>query len=175
MDAELKKKDTAIVELQEDVARYDSNEKNLQKKIDTQEDSLKENARTIQQRDGEIKRKQEQILSLAERKTLPRYIVTTYAVPLLLAMLTLTYLVFIALQFVHKEETWNIAVMFFEWVKTTYFGELVGDFVYAIDGVFAFVIGWLLRKWMVNPFDKDKNELRRMDYVQHYIKNNHLD
>lgn len=175
LDAELKKKDTAIVELQEDVARYDSNEKNLQKKIDTQEDSLKENARTIQQRDGEIKRKQEQILSLAERKTLPRYIVTTYAVPLLLAMLTLTYLVFIALQFVHKEETWNIAVMFFEWVKTTYFGELVGDFVYAIDGVFAFVIGWLLRKWMVNPFDKDKNELRRMDYVQHYIKNNHLD
>jgi hypothetical protein len=48
-------------------------------------------------------------------------------------MLTVAYLLFITLQFVHKDETWNIAVLFFEWIKTTYFGTLVGDFVYAID------------------------------------------
>jgi len=66
-------------------------------------------------------------------------------------------------------------MLFFGWVKTTYFGTIVGDFVYAIDLAFAGSIRWLLRKWMVNPFNKEENELRRMEYVQRYIKNNRLE
>ena len=66
-------------------------------------------------------------------------------------------------------------MLFFEWIKTTYFGTLVGDFVYVIDGVFAVGIGWLLRKYMINPFNNEENELRKMDCVHKYIKNNRLD
>ena len=175
LDEELRKKESAIVALQADVSRYDIEEKILRDKIDEKDNRLEEGNRTIKQQNETILQKQKQINSHAERKTLPLYVGKTYVTPLLLTLLTLAFLMFIVLQFVCKDEPWNFAVLFFEWVKTTYFGTLVGDFVYAIDGVFAVALGWLLRKYMINPFNNEENKRRKMDYVQKYIINNHLD
>lgn len=175
LDKVLRQKETAIVALQADISRYDIEGKALQDKINEKDDTLKEKDTTIIQQKERIKQKQEQIVSHAEHKTLLPYIVKTYVVPCLLVLLVLAFICFIALQFTYKDKPWNFAVLFFEWVKTTYFGTLVGDFVYVIDGAIFFGIGWLLRKSMINPFDGEKNELRKMDLVQKYIKNNHLD
>ena len=175
LDEEMRKKEAEIVGLQANISRYSAEEKAKQKMLDEQDDVLKEKNRTIKQQSEEMHKKQKQITTHAERKTLLKYICKTYVIPILLVILCLLFVSFIALQFIYKDKSWNFAVTFFEWVKTTYFGALVGDYVYSIDAVFAVGVGWLLRKYMINPFNKDKNELRKMDYVQQYIKNNHLD
>ena len=69
----------------------------------------------------------------------------------------------------------NLAVSFFDWAKTTYFGTYVGDYIHAIDLAFAAIVGWMTKKWMVNPFNKEQNTLRKMELVQQYVKNNHLE
>ena len=175
LDEELRKKDATIVALQADVSRYGIEGKALQDKIDEKDTALTESNRTIQRQDEEIKQKQGRILSHAERKTQPKYIAKTYVTPVLLALLVLAFVLFILLQFIYKDEKWNFAVAFFDWTKATYFGTYVGDYIYAIDLALAAIVGWLLKKWMVNPFNKELNELRKMELVQRYIKDNHLD
>ena len=175
LDEELRKKDATIVALQADVSRYGIGEKALQDRIDEKDTALTESNRTIQRQDEEIKQKQGRILSHAERKTQPKYIAKTYVIPVLLALLVLAFVLFILLQFIYKDEKWNFAVAFFDWTKATYFGTYVGDYIYAIDLALAAIVGWLLKKWMVNPFNKELNELRKMELVQRYIKDNHLD
>ena len=175
LDEELRKKDATIVALQADVSRYGIEGKALQDKIDEKDTALTESNRTIQRQDEEIKQKQGRILSHAERKTQPKYIAKTYVIPVLLALLVLAFVLFILLQFIYKDEKWNFAVAFFDWTKATYFGTYVGDYIYTIDLALAAIVGWLLKKWMVNPFNKELNELRKMELVQRYIKDNHLD
>ena len=175
LDEELRKKDATIVALQADVSRYGIEGKALQDKIDEKDTALTESNRTIQRQDEEIKQKQGRILSHAERKTQPKYIAKTYVIPVLLALLVLAFVLFILLQFIYKDEKWNFAVAFFDWTKATYFGTYVGDYIYAIDLALAAIVGWLLKKWMVNPFNKELNELRKMELVQRYIKDSHLD
>lgn len=175
LDEELRKKETDIAALQADVSRYDIEGKALQDKIDKIDDELKESNRTIQRQDEEIKQKQGKILSYAERKIQPKYIAKTYVIPVLLVLLALVFVLFVLLQFICKGEKWNFVVAFFDWTRTTYFGTYAGDCIYAIDLAFAGIVGWMLKKWMVNPLNKELNELRKMDLVQRYIKNNHLD
>lgn len=175
LDEELRKKEATIVALQEDVSRYGIEGKALQDKIDEKDAALTESNRTIQRKDEEIKKKQDRILSHAERKAEPKYIAKTYVIPVLLVLLVLTFVLFILLQFIYKDEKWNFAVAFFDWARATYFGTYVGDCIYAIDLALAAIVGWMLKKWMVNPFKKELNELRKMELVQRYIKENHLD
>lgn len=175
LDEELHKKEATIVALQEDVSRYGIEGKALQDKIDEKDAALTESNRTIQRKDEEIKKKQDRILSHAERKAQPKYIAKTYVIPVLLVLLVLTFVLFILPQFIYKDEKWNFAVAFFDWARATYFGTYVGDCIYAIDLALAAIVGWMLKKWMVNPFKKELNELRKMELVQRYIKENHLD
>lgn len=65
--------------------------------------------------------------------------------------------------------------MFFDWARATYFGTYVGDCIYVIDLAFFGIVVWMLKKWMVNPFNKEQKELRKMELVQRYIKDNYLD
>lgn len=175
LDEELCKKEATIVALQADVSRYGIEGKALQDKIDEKDTALTESNRTIQRQNEEIEKRQARILSLAERKAQPKYIAKTYVIPVLLALLVLTFVLFILLQFICKDEKWNLAVAFFDWARATYFGTYVGDYIYVIDLALAAVVGWMLRKWMVNPLNKESNKLRKMELVQRYIKDNHLD
>lgn len=96
-------------------------------------------------------------------------------IPVILVMLTLVTVAFLLLQFLYKEESWNFAVLFFDWVKTTWFGEKVGDLVYSIDGALFGALCFLLKKFMRNPFNKTKNETYKAKLIQTYIKKNGLE
>lgn len=95
--------------------------------------------------------------------------------PALLTLIIISFATFVILQFSFKDKKWNLAVSFFDWAKTTYFGTYVGDYIHAIDLAFAAIVGWMTKKWIVNPFNKEQNTLRKMDLVQQYVKNNHLE
>lgn len=85
-------------------------------------------------------------------------------------LLTLGFGLFVILQFTFKGEKWNFAVSFLNWTRTTYFGENAGDYIYAIDIALATIVGWGLKKLMLNPFNKEQNKLRKMELVQRYIE-----
>ena len=95
--------------------------------------------------------------------------------PCILALATVSFVVFMALQFVFGDKPWNFAVLFFTWVKSTPFGLWVGDYVYAIDLFLGGALVWALKKWMRNPFNQHKKELSKMKMIQNYITENKLD
>ena len=103
-----------------------------------------------------------------------KYIWINYVLPILLALLVVFLVIFIGLQFICKDKEWNFAILFYEWIRSTYFGMCVGDFVYAIDGVFAGIVGYFLKKWMRNPFNATKKKKSKMDLVQKYIDDHQL-
>lgn len=175
LEDELQKKESALGDLQADVARIGAKGNELQKKIDQQEDALAEKARTIEKQGMEITRKQDQITALAERKTLPNYILRYYIVPLIICAVTIFFAVFMLLQLFWEDKDWNFAVGFYNWIKTTYFGKSVGDFVHVIDVAFGGAVLFLLRKFMRNPFDRSCMKSHKQDLIQKYIEKNHLD
>lgn len=175
LDKELREKENRIESLQADISQYGATGKAMQEKIEAQDNALKESKCTIQQQNEEIKQRKEKILSYAERKTLPQYIIRTYVIPTLLTLIIIGFATFVILQFTFKDKKWNLAVSFFDWAKTTYFGTYVGDYIHAIDLAFAAIVGWMTKKRMVNPFNKEQNTLRKMELVQQYVKNNHLE
>ncbi len=175
LDKELREKENRIESLQADISQYGATGKAMQEKIEAQDNALKESKCTIQQQNEEIKQRKEKILSYAERKILPQYIIRTYVIPVLLTLIIISFATFVFLQFTFKDKKWNLAVSFFDWAKTTYFGTYVEDYIHAIDLAFAAIVGWMTKKRMVNPFNKEQNTLRKMELVQQYVKNNHLE
>ena len=174
LDEELRKSEDEIQSLQADVSQRGVEAKTMQERIDKQDNALTESKRQIEQQAEQLKKKQNQIITLAKRKVMPQYVWQNYIVPILLVVLTIIFVGFIILQFVYKDKEWNFSILFYSWVKTTYFGTYVGDFVYAIDAVFAGIVGFLLKKWMKNPFNANKKKQSKADLVQKYIDDNNL-
>lgn len=174
LDEELQKSKDKIQSLQMDVSQRGAEVEAMQKKFAEQNDALVASARQIEEQAGQLKKKQEQIASLATSKVMPRYVWENYIIPILLVILTISFVAFIVLQFVYKDREWNFAILFYEWIKSTYFGIHVGDFVYAIDVAFAGIVGFLLKRWMKNPFNSLKREQSKADLVQKYIDDHEL-
>ena len=106
---------------------------------------------------------------------MPLYRWRNNILPSILAIITVVFVVFIALQFAFSDKTWNFSVLFFNWVKATPFGLLVGDYVYAVDLFLGSALAWALKKWMRNPFNKHKKGLSKMEMIQNYITENKLE
>lgn len=95
------------------------------------------------------------------QKVKPKYFMKWYIIPGTIIISWVLFLAFVALQFWFCAESWNIVTDLFVWVKTTTFGQMVGDFVYCIDiAVFGFLC-FLSKKSIRNPFNKQK---RLKDY-----------
>lgn len=121
----------------------------------------------------ELNRKR--VEKFVESQITPRYIMMSYVVPIILAICSVFFVAFMALQFVYADKTWNFAVLFFNWVKATTFGTLFGDFLYAIDAAFGGLLWAALKKWWRNPFNKKEKDKLRFELVQEYIKENGLE
>ena len=196
LEEELKEKDNKIVLLQEtssvttervetleaSAIVHEKEISSLKGQVEKYAIDMDEKDNIIAYKDKEIVKQQklsedqkEKICAFAEKKIVPIYISRRFVLPILLILSTLFSAIFVLLQFLYKEESWNFAVSFFEWIKTTWFGEMVGDYVYAIDLALLGAIGWLLKKFMINPFDKTKNNEFKTQLIQWYIKKNNLD
>ncbi len=109
----------------------------------------------------EKKKTESLLLKICEKKVKPKFFIKWYFVPGAVIISWLLVLVFIGLQFWLCDEPWNIVTDFFSWVKTTTFGQMVGDFVYCIDVAIFGIPVFLTKKFFRNPFNKHK---RTNDY-----------
>lgn len=170
-----------ITTLEETAVKHEKEITLLQDKVEKQASDINKKDSVIADKNDQLSKQQrmseeqkERICKFAKKKIMPQYIGKCVLVPIILVMITLVAFAFLLLQFLFKEESWNFAILFFDWVKTTWFGEKVGDFVYSIDVALFGALWFLLKKFMRNPFDKNKNETYKAELIQAYIKKNGL-
>lgn len=171
-----------ITTLEETAVKHEKEITLLQGKVEKQASDIDEKDNVIADKNEQLSKQlrmseeqKERICKFAKKKITPLYVWKCFLIPIILAMTTLVAVAFLLLQFSFKEESWNFAVLLFDWVKTTWFGEKVGDFVYSIDVALFGALWFLLKKFMRNPFDKNKNETCKAELIQAYIKKNGLE
>lgn len=163
LDEELKKREQEIEQKSGQIDR-------LSDDLSIQEDKLSNAEGTIQAKEEELKKKNEQLRKLAEKHINPIYVWKRTVVPCILGLASLLFVVFILLQFIYTNESWNFAVKFYNWASGTYFGQKVGDYVYLIDAVFAGVLWFFLKKFYKNPFNKSSKKQYKDELIDSYIK-----
>lgn len=174
LEDELHHSEDRIRALEDDIAHQKETVAKLSEGITDRDDKLNKSQAVLTSTTEELEKTRRQIGDFAVSKIMPRYMWKNNILPCILALATVSYVVFIALQFFFGDKPWNFAVLFFTWVGATPFGSWVGDFVYTIDLFLGGVLGWALKKWMRNPFNKCKKELSKVEMVQKYITENKL-
>lgn len=174
LEEQLKEKENVIKTLQDDIARQGENAEKMHSTIISQDTDLTESKRQIANKEKELEKQKQQINSHARNKTRLPYVWLNYCVPALLVIITISFGVFVFLQFFYKEKNWNYSVMFFEWIRHTYFGKNVGEFVYSIDLFVGSVIIIMIKKWIRNPFNKSQREQLKEKLANKYISDNNL-
>ena len=161
LEESLKKKDGVVAQLQSDLTKKDES---LSVKIE-------ENERTA----TELEQTKDNIASFAEKKTRMLLAWKCTIFPIVLLILTIAFALFVFLQFAFSSKEWNCVVPFIQWVKSTPFGQAVGDALYAIDLAIAAALGFALKKWMTNPFNSLYREKKKEELIQHYLEKNKLE
>ncbi len=167
-------KQETIVELRKITDERDETIVSLESSIGNKDKLIQTKGQKIKKQQKTIKNQKKRVLSFAEKKIMPKFIFCNYVVPVSLVLLSTLVLLFLLLQFFLRDKSWNFAILFFDWIKSTWFGEKVGDFVYSIDALFVGIMWWLLNKYMKNPFDKKKTSAEKTKMIQAYIEKNHL-
>lgn len=175
VDDQLKQNEAEITALRENIQLVEHAVQNLQDEVGTSKYKLDEKQQEIERKVAEVERKKEQIAEFAEKKIRFKLVLKTYVLPAVLVILTVAFFVFIVLQFVYADKKWNYAIIFFNWIKTTTFGQLVGDFVYTIDAVIGGGLVAAIKKWMRNPFDEVAKEGLKIELIQEYIRKSKLE
>ena len=119
-----------ITTLEETAVKHEKEITLLQDKVEKQASDINKKDSVIADKNDQLSKQQrmseeqkERICKFAKKKIMPQYIGKCVLVPIILVMITLVALAFLLLQFLFKEESWNFAILFFDWVKTTWFGE----------------------------------------------------
>lgn len=174
LETELQTASSQLKELSEVTQEQKELLDDYQKKQDEDRDIISESKNKISDQTHELEKKREQICSFSEKQILPKFCFIYYIRPALVAAATLLFLVFIAFQFFFNNESWNFAVIFFSWVDTTMFGQLVGDFVYAIDALIGGIIFSLCKKYLCKRIRKTEKESLKTSLIEKYITDNGL-
>ena len=161
-------KDT-IENISQERDEYAKKAKEANQETAKQKEIVKEKDEIIAQKNEEISNTTTQLNAVAKNETTARYRWKVYILPIALLILTAAFIAFIGLQFFFADEEWNFAVKFFDWVKTTTFGLRVGEFVYVIDAAIGAGLWFILKKWMRNPFNKQKKNELRGKLIQDYL------
>lgn len=165
----LKEKEARISELTKDIENAENDKKQLKTASKQSQEELKRIKQNKRKDDARLKEQEKRIDALAEKHIMLRYVFRCYIVPFILVGCCLACVLFIVFQFVCVEKEWNFVVLFFEWIKGTYFGKTVGDFVYVIDAALLTALGLCLKKWMINPFKKDTKQRIKKEMMERFI------
>ncbi|MDR1908069.1 MAG: hypothetical protein LBQ43_04405 [Holosporales bacterium] len=133
---------------------------------------------SIQQKKAEIKGLEwykEISLKIAEEKSTHRIWIKWYILPSLTILYSAFIVIFIALQFLFCETSWNFVNKFIAFINNTTFGKEVRGSIYIIDGILITSIYTLFKLIWKNPLNKNKqNEDKKLEIeriLKEYSKN----
>ncbi len=116
----------------------------------------------------------EKVCKFAEKKIKPIFNLRWYVIPVLILFYSLCVVVFIALQILWCDETWNIVTKILGYIADTTFGKNISEYVAVIDTAAVALIGVLFKCLWLNPWDKAKKKEDMLKRVDNYIKEHDL-
>lgn len=181
LEDELKSKDNALQTLLKEKDLKDAHITELEKVIQKKEYSITEIREEKTRSDEELRKKaseleayRERICEFAEKRILPAFLWRWYILPALILLYTVFGVVFIVLQFLYCNASWNFVNKLLNNIANTTFGKGVENYIYIIDGFIIATISALYRKVWKNPLNKAKQMEDKALRVERYIKNNQL-
>jgi len=182
LDAELKEKERAISQLTDDVEKGEKAIRSLQQSQEQQQDeieSLKQkivcDESKLSNAREESEKQKEKLCVYAEKKIRCRYVFKWYVLPIVTIILTITYVAFIALQFVFCEAPWNFVTQLMNNVATTTFGKNVEEYVLPINAaIFAVLSGVVFPVLWSKPWDYTKKSEDKQKRIEEYLQKNKL-
>lgn len=174
LDEELKQKDKENQEIKKERDEQKTVVIRLTGDIHDRDARLEEKQNIIASKTRELEQKRDNISRFAEKQTKRRYIGKVYVVPTLLTVSVILFVIFVVMQIIFDDKDWNVVIGFFDWLKTTPFGKDDDGIMFIVDTALAGVIGWVFRRWWINPFDKEKKQQIKDELAQKYIVQNKL-
>ena len=98
-----------------------------------------------------------------------------YVFPAFSTLIVIAFCIFVFLQFVFCDKSWNIANIVLDYVSNTTFGKNVDSYIAVIDGAaFTLLISVVIPLLWVKPWDKEKRDEDKQKRIEQYINRNNL-
>lgn len=171
-----------ITTLEETAVEHEKEITSLRGQVAQQATDINAKNKTIDEKNKEIsesKKKseahKEQICNFAEKKTRLGLILKWYVFPIVTALFCITYIAFLALQFVACDADWNFVTKIIEAIDETTFGKTVEGYIAIIDsGIFVFLTSIVIPNFLVKPWDKEKRNADKQKRIEKYIAKHKL-
>ena len=178
LENELSEKNTQLQIANDSLAKRADTIEKLEAEVIEKEKSSGEQEKSYQERiqalTNEKEIQKEKICQFAEQKIKLLYIWRWYILPTLISVYTLSIIMFVALQFLFNNASWNFAVKILAFISDTTFGQNVEGYVLVIDAALLSTIFPIYKFFWKNPFDKIKKASDKEARIEKYIKENEL-
>lgn len=147
-------------------------------RAETQADKAAKKEAGYKEEIANLSNKQEQqrekICKFAEKKIKPMFNICWYVIPCAILLYAVCVVVFIGLQVLWCDKSWNVVTKILADVATTTFGKNIPEYVGVIDTAAVALIGILYKCFWRNPWDTAKKREDKMKRVDEYIKEHDL-
>lgn len=182
LEDELRERDSALLVASKSLSAKDEEiamlTETVEKKthaVALQEKTINNQNEFLMQHENTIEQHRKKVCKFAERKTRFAFLLKWYIFPVIVAMLIVSFCLFILLQFTFCDKPWNVANIVIAYVANTTFGKNVDNYIAVIDGAaFTLLVVVIIPQLWVKPWDKEKKEADRQKRIEKYIKRNNL-
>ena len=134
-----------------------------------------EQKKDILKKENMIEQQKKKVCDFAEKKIKFAFIVNWYVFPIITVAFTLFVVLFIMLQFLFKNESWNFSVNLISMLKGTVFWEELGENALSvIDGALVTLSVTAVGFARKRIFKRSEMQIDKADRIQRYISNNEL-
>jgi len=171
-----------ITALEENVQGYEKEISSLKEQVDKQALDINEKEQIINNNTKEIVESKrvnetykENIYEFAQKKTRLSFALKWYVFPAITVFLIVSYILFVAFQFIACDAEWNFVTRVVELIGQTTFGKSVNGYIAVVDSaVFILLVTIIVPNFFVKPWDNEKRDLDKQNRIERYIKNNKL-
>lgn len=171
-------KEEKIIESKTKIAELTKSIVDKKAELKEKDDKIGEADDTIKKKNESIDKHKQSIYYLAKKQTMFSFYLKYLSVPIALLLLWMSFAVFIICQFVGDEKDPNFAIEFILWLKNTWIGTKIGEFVYTVDFILAAVLFFLSKIYyksnLFGFFRRQSREKNREEAIKKYIKDNKL-
>lgn len=171
-----------ILTLEENAISHEKEITLLRGQVEKQASDMDKRDKLIEQQSQQINAQnktseehKEQICCFAEKKIRTKLVFKWYIFPIITAILAISYILFVLLQFIACEAPWNVATKIVAAIEGTTFGQNVEGYVAVVDSALFVVLSTIIApNFWVKPWDKEKRNADKLRMVESYIEKNKL-
>ena len=123
------------------------------------------------QSEGCIKEQNRKMYDMAKKATRGKFILSWWGLPILCVCVVAVFIFFVLCQLFWRSAEWNFVVGLIEWFNKTLLGENFGGAaVYIMDAAMLPGIIMMFKKYMKNPFNKNRRDEYERNLINTYLE-----